>query len=192
MPVVRLGADVHDMATQSPTSISSATASARMLSALLRESANSHRGLSDDSRLRVADAISALILAVVTDRSSASVDTKTLTLFNRMARWLEEHLASSEDRLDSDTLGQVFHISSRRVRAIFAAHATSVSTFVKQRRLEIIRQDILNPQYSEQTIREIGHRHGFTDAASLSRAFSTQFGMSPKAYRKTHTGLTAL
>ena len=55
--------------------------------------------------------------------------------------------------------------------------------YVRVRRLEECRKDMLDFRHRAKTITEIAFGWGFSDAAHFSHAFRKQFGISPRAFR---------
>ncbi len=55
----------------------------------------------------------------------------------------------------------------------------TVSTWIRTRRLEQCRRDLLDPMLADRPVAAIAARWGFVDAAHFSRAFKTAFGVSP-------------
>jgi len=131
----------------------------------------------------VADSLVAAAHAVVADArrpGSAAI----MSLFHTFLLWIEEHL--TEDEVSADAIAGAHFLSTRYVRRVFAAHGATVSTVVRQRRLERIRTELLDPQQVRTPIGEIASRWGMRDAAVFSRAFAQQFGVSPRRYRALH------
>ena len=61
-----------------------------------------------------------------------------------------------------------------------------MSTWIRTRRLEQCRRDVLDPVLADRPVAGIAARWGFVDAAHFSRAFKTAYGVSPSEYRATH------
>ena len=78
-------------------------------------------------------------------------------------------------------------VSLRYLQKLFAMSGKTFSSYVRARRLERCRADLLSPLYAELSITEICYRWGFNASAHFSRAFREQFGRSPRDYRRKGT-----
>lgn len=76
-------------------------------------------------------------------------------------------------------------VSLRYLQKLFAMSGKTFSSYVRARRLERCRADLLSPLYAELSITEICYRWGFNASAHFSRAFREQFGQSPRDYRRS-------
>ena len=99
----------------------------------------------------------------------------------RVCRAIESHLGDAE--LQIDDIGRLEDLSTRYIQKLFQVGSTTFSDYLKSRRLERCRLDLANPSLAHITISELCFRWGFKDAAHFSRAFSTRYGQTPKAYR---------
>lgn len=85
--------------------------------------------------------------------------------------------------LSPGSIAAAHYISVRHLHALFAEHDTTVSTVIKQRRLEHARADLTDPSNSTKTVAAIAGRWGFVDAAHFSRVFKQHYGVSPSELR---------
>jgi AraC-like DNA-binding protein len=76
-------------------------------------------------------------------------------------------------------------ISHRSLYELFAGEDLQVSKWIKAQRLERIRRDLGDSLLSSWPITTIALRRGFKDFSHFSRAFRAQYGISPRAYRKS-------
>ncbi|MEV8358036.1 helix-turn-helix domain-containing protein [Microbacterium sp. NPDC076895] len=161
----------------------SATPSAPLLRALLEELSRLTVPPSLAAGAHVSDALIAAAHAVIADSrhpGSAAVTSR----FHAFVLWLEDHLA--DDGLSAEDVAQAHFVSTRYVRRVFAANGTTVSALIRQRRLEQIRNDLVDPAYRDTPIRTVAERWGLADPAVFSRAFARQFGLPPRRYRALH------
>ncbi|MFC7402312.1 helix-turn-helix domain-containing protein [Citricoccus sp. GCM10030269] len=187
VPLYRIGLEPGAMDALKALKISSSTVSASILASTLTTIAAHQRDLSTSAQLHYADALCSMVQAVVAEAQPDDVNTQHLTLFNRMARWIEDRIR--DENLTSERVAAAHHVSPRHVRAIFASNGTQVSTFVKERRLELARRDLSNPDLSHLSISQIAQQHGFCEPSIFSRGFRLQYGDTPSGYRKSNTRL---
>ncbi|KUN52998.1 hypothetical protein AQJ46_50555 [Streptomyces canus] len=76
------------------------------------------------------------------------------------------------------------HISVRQLHRLFLPQGTTVSEWIRHRRLEHCRRDLLDPRLAELPVHAVGARWGFRCAADFSRAFKTAYGTPPGDYRR--------
>lgn len=112
-------------------------------------------------------------------KSSTSVQTSIL---NRICQRIELRLG--EHDLSRATVARDEGISARYVQKLFENAGETFGHYLRVRRLERCRSDLLNPKYEDLSITEICYRAGFNDSAHFSRAFREQYGKSPRTYRK--------
>jgi acetamidase/formamidase/AraC-like DNA-binding protein len=106
---------------------------------------------------------------------------QTATL-HRICRKIEARLADPDLALAGIAAEE--RLSLRYLQKLFEAAGSSFGDYVRQRRLERCRLDLMNPLYARESITTICFRAGFNDAAGFSRAFSERFGEPPRRYRR--------
>ena len=102
-------------------------------------------------------------------------------LLQKITAYIDLHLASPE--LSPGTIAAAHYISTRHLHALFRQAETTVSTWIRERRLERCRADLLDPVLADRTVAAIASRWGFADAAHFSRVFKTAYGVSPSELR---------
>lgn len=75
-------------------------------------------------------------------------------------------------------------VSPRYVQRLFGANGETFSGYVRMRRLERCRLDLMSPQHAARSIPEIYNRWGFKGSTQFSRAFRKRFGASPRQMRR--------
>lgn len=106
-------------------------------------------------------------------------------LLHQVKAHIEAHL--SEPDLGPATVAAAHHLSVRLLYKLFAAQDETVAGWIRQRRLERIRHDLIHPERAGSSITAVAHQWGFTDSAHFSRVFKAAYGTSPGDYRRSTT-----
>jgi len=89
------------------------------------------------------------------------------------------------------TLGMVAQrerVSTRYLQKLFTEAGNNFSHYLRTRRLDRCRADLISPLHAELSISEICFRWGFNSSAHFSRVFHQEFGLSPRDYRRLGGG----
>lgn len=105
-------------------------------------------------------------------------------LMQQIRGHIDRHLASGD--LGPASIAAAHYISTRHLHGLFQEQGTTVSTWIRTRRLEQCRRDLIDPVLANRPVAAIAARWGFVDAAHFSRAFKSAFGVSPSEFRATH------
>lgn len=105
-------------------------------------------------------------------------------LVQRIRSYIDRNLASTN--LGPASIASAHFISTRHLHGLFQEQGVTVSTWIRTRRLEQCRRDLLDPMLADRPVAAVAARWGFVDAAHFSRAFKTAFGISPSEYRAAH------
>ncbi|QAY61661.1 helix-turn-helix domain-containing protein [Microbacterium protaetiae] len=104
-------------------------------------------------------------------------------LMQRIRAHIDRNLASTE--LSPGSIASAHFISTRHLHGLFQEQGMTVSTWIRTRRLEQCRRDLIDPVYADRPVAAIAARWGFVDAAHFSRAFKAAFDVSPSEYRNS-------
>jgi acetamidase/formamidase/AraC-like DNA-binding protein len=115
------------------------------------------------------------------DSLAGAAGSRAATL-HRICQQIETRLSDPE--LSSAQIIGAEGISVRYLQKLFESVGSSFGKYVRLRRLERCRSDLINPLYAHLPISDICFRWGFNDSAHFSRAFRERFGASPRAYRR--------
>ena len=85
---------------------------------------------------------------------------------------------------DPEPGGTSHFISVRRLHQLFESEGTTVSTWIRTRRLEHCRQMLDDPVHADRSVSEIGARWGLPDAPHFSRVFKAAYGVPPRQFRE--------
>jgi acetamidase/formamidase/AraC-like DNA-binding protein len=105
-----------------------------------------------------------------------------MSILNRICQIVEAHLGEAD--FSRATVARKEGISARYVQRLFENAGDTFGHYLRRRRLERCRSDLVNPALSHLSITEISFRWGFNDSAHFSRAFREEYGASPRGYRK--------
>jgi AraC-like DNA-binding protein len=143
-----------------------------------------HRGATDGALLsRALMDLLSVALAERLDRVTAlSRSTRRRALLVSVQGFIDRRLA--DPRLSPAHIAAAHHISLRLLHKLFAEQGTSVGTWIRERRLERCRRDLLDPALSDLPASAIAFGWGFADAAHFSRAFREEYGHPPGEYRR--------
>lgn len=78
----------------------------------------------------------------------------------------------------------VQHVSLRYLQKLFEEEQATVAGWIRQRRLERCRRDLLDPALGERPVSAIANRRGLPSPAHFSRAFRAAYGATPVEYRR--------
>jgi AraC-like DNA-binding protein len=99
----------------------------------------------------------------------------------QITAYIERHLGDAG--LAPGDIAAAHHVSTRQLHKLFHAQGTTVSGWIRERRLEHCRRDLLDARYASRPVASIGARWGYPDAAHFSRLFKGAYGLSPRDYR---------
>jgi AraC-like DNA-binding protein len=103
-------------------------------------------------------------------------------LFARVCTFVEARLTDPE--LSPREIANAHHVSLRSLQVLFQRKGTTVAKWIRQRRLERCRLDLLDPTLERLPVHAIARRWGFVNDSHFNRAFRTELGISPAAYRR--------
>jgi len=126
-------------------------------------------------------------LELINTMLSAILDVETAprnprdVLLHKIYAFINANLGSTY--LTPTSIAAAHYISVRHLHSLFAEQGTTVSTVIKQRRLEHAKADLTDPAHATRTVAAIASRWGFVDAAHFSRVFKQTYGYSPSELR---------
>lgn len=126
-----------------------------------------------------------LLAGVLAQRADAeeslTPETHGRALRARIHAFVEQHL--SDPDLCPQTLADAHHISLRQLHRLWAEEETTPAAWIRHRRLERCRRDLVSPRMRTAPVAEIAARWGFADPAHFSRTFRAAYGQTPRAFR---------
>jgi AraC-like DNA-binding protein len=119
-------------------------------------------------------------IATHLDAVELGKDALQATLFVRIMGYVQMHLQDPD--LGAGRIAAEHHISVRQLYRILAAEGVSLGDWIRTRRLEGARRDLVTV-FVHDSISTVARRWGFTDASSFARMFRTTYGVSPSEWR---------
>lgn len=126
-------------------------------------------------------ALDMLVSVLYSELQPERNDTASGALFRQATDYIDEHI--HDPNLRPGVVAEALYVSLRHLHTQFEGHGPTVANYIRYRRLELIRRDLADPRYAEDTIQKIGTRYGLLEASHVSRAFRAEYGESPSAYR---------
>jgi AraC-like DNA-binding protein len=134
---------------------------------------------------RLATALMDLLVVALAERldrvAAIAPDTRRRALLSSVQATIEQRL--DDPALSPATIAAAHHISLRYLYRLFEGQSTTVGGWIRARRLERARQDLLDPALSGWPVSAIGARRGLTDPSHFGRVFRAAYGLTPAAYR---------
>lgn len=137
----------------------------------------------DATKVRLAHSTLDLVTTMMAselDLEHANTDPHQV-LMQRICDYIDANLPSTD--LSPARIAAAHFISTRHLHGIFQKNGSTVSSWIRSRRLERCRRDLHNPLYAGRPVAAIAGRWGFVDAAHFSRVFKAKFGQAPSEYR---------
>jgi AraC-like DNA-binding protein len=102
-------------------------------------------------------------------------------LLQQVYAFMDEHLGVAT--LTPTEVAAAHHISLRQLHKLFQSEPFTVAEWIRQRRLERCRRDLLDPRQQTRPVSAIAARWGLPDAAHFSRIFKRAYGAPPTQFR---------
>jgi AraC-like DNA-binding protein len=163
--------------------ISRETVAGRALSRLLQSLYEEAEWMQEDEIAAALDTYFETLACASVKRGSLP-DTPQLSC--RIVQFINAHI--SEPTLRPCEVASAMGISVRHLHRVFSASGMTMADYIRLRRLEQCRDDLVNPHLQDRTITEIAFCRGFSDAAHFSHLFRKKFGVSARRFRAQATG----
>jgi AraC-like DNA-binding protein len=119
-------------------------------------------------------------LAARLDRDLHDED-KPRALLAHIYAYIDANLGDRD--LSPASIAAAHHISRRYLHKLFEPEPTTIAEWIRQRRLDRCRRDLLDPSLGERPVAAIATRWGLPHAAHFSRIFKDAYGCPPGEYR---------
>ncbi|MEV0305074.1 helix-turn-helix domain-containing protein [Streptomyces prasinus] len=171
------------------TRLDCGTGTGALLASFLRRLVADTRSYGPHDGVRLGAVLTDLAVATLAHHGEAEdalpVEIRHRALLADIHAFIDRHLGTRQ--LTPEAIAAAHHISVRHLHRLFRERGTTVGEWIRHRRLERCRQDLLTPACAELTVQAIGARWGFGHASEFSRAFRGAYGVPPGAYRR-HAG----
>lgn len=138
------------------------------------------------ARVRLSSVLLELLTVVVVERAEQIAQLpagqRDSSVLQRIQYFAETRLAASD--LTPTYLAKSHHISVRQLHNIFRKGGLTVSGWIRERRLEGWRRDLVKPQNRHKPVQAIAQKWGLRNSAHANRLFREMYGIAPAAYRK--------
>jgi AraC-like DNA-binding protein len=141
--------------------------------------------LGENDHAAVRRATLELLVAAMSHR----VDSPQRNLSARYIRQLQDYILENlhDENLTPTKIADENNMSFRYVHMLFAQVNVSVSSWIRQQRLERCQEDLCSRNYRSSSVSEIAYSWGFTDPTHFSRVFKQQYGLSPRDFRERNS-----
>jgi AraC-like DNA-binding protein len=138
----------------------------------------------------VENAIIDLVLAVIAERTSEPLAPESAEAGTRVRIRDFVLRRLSDPALGPQQIAGEFGISTRYLHRLFETEETSVAAFIRRERLKKAAQELHDPGMRQLDLKAIATRNGFAGTDQFGRAFKSQYGTSPRDYRRTEISNT--
>lgn len=132
---------------------------------------------------RLGTAVLDLVGSALAGRLDADtpVETRERVLALRVSAYIEKHLR--DPGLSPGSVAAANHLSIRALHRLFESRHATVAAWIRQRRLERARADLVDPTLRDRPVGAIGARWGMPNPSQFNRSFRAAFGAPPARYR---------
>ncbi len=183
IPRAALSVPSESVATLTATLIPIQRGAFRVLARIMRDLREDIGELSQRNRLTIAETLTELSEAVLRERLGSELSPAESGVFAEILAFVEHHLG--DPNLTPQVIASAHFMSVRSLQTLFQSREQSPSGWIRKRRLENCRRDLIRFQ-GEQSISAIAARWGFPDSGNFTRAFKKAFGLTPQEYRRRH------
>ena len=114
--------------------------------------------------------------------SSVPRAAKRRALLMQVLAYIEARLGDAD--LTPAAVAAAHHVSVRSLYSLFESQETTVAGWIRHRRLERCRRDLLDPGQCQVPVSTVAARWGLPSPAHFSRAFRAAYGLAPVEYRR--------
>ncbi|MBG7697875.1 helix-turn-helix domain-containing protein [Streptomyces sp. MC1] len=183
IPLCLLDASAADLGAVAHTHLSGGSGLASLVSQFLTALARTprHQRLTGGRRLALntADLVALLVGDVLRTRGPRSAPGGH-EMLARIQRHIQDNLMDPD--LAPESIARAHHISVRYLHKLFQFGGTTVSAWIRQRRLDGCRAEL---RARRRTVAAVAHSWGFASPSHFSRLFRQTYGITPKEWQAT-------
>lgn len=170
----------------SATHLSGRSGTGRILLDVLRAFLEESPRIEDSARVRLSGILLDLLAVVLSERieqpARPPADRRDSSTLQRIQHFVEVNLSASE--LTPSYLAEVHHISVRQLHKLFQKRGLTVSSWIRERRLEGWRRELVDPRNDHRSVHALARNWGLRNSAHANRLFREMYGITPAAYRR--------
>ncbi|WP_213980891.1 helix-turn-helix domain-containing protein [Sphingomonas sp. dw_22] len=182
LPAAELVASCSASALARPYRMSGHDGMAALTRSTLLTIARSADRFGDEDAVHAREMLTGAVRRMVDRERRTFVSVEQALPDRRIRAFIDARLADPE--LSPSQIATGCGISLRRLHRAFAGTEWSVCGWIRHRRLEHCRQDLLDPANDRLSITQIAFRWGFNDAAHFSRSFREAYRQAPRELRR--------
>ncbi len=129
----------------------------------------------------VVDLLGVALTAELAGADAAAAPAPGEALLAAIYAHVDEYLG--DPALTPSAIAAAHHISLRYLHKLFHSQGATVAGWIRRRRLERCRRDLLDPAQQTRTVGAIAAGWGMPNAAHFNRLFKATYGDSPARYR---------
>jgi AraC-like DNA-binding protein len=129
----------------------------------------------------ILDLLAAALAARLDRAQDVPPESRQRALLLRVHAFIEERLG--DPRLSPAGIAAAHYISVRYLYKLFETEQSTPADWIRRRRLDRSRRDLIDPALRDTPVSTIAERWGFTSAAHFSRIFRAEYGLPPSEYR---------
>jgi AraC-like DNA-binding protein len=160
---------------------------ASLVGHLLDAMASQLEGYEPANPARLAQHVVGLLALMWSDTLTAELGWSRSKLLERSKEFIEAHLSDID--LTPDRIAAAQHMSARNLHRLFESEGLTIGGWIRYRRLEHCRVDLVDGALKDVAVSHIAARWGLWEAAHFSRLFKATYGLSPRSYRVAYQSI---
>lgn len=183
-PHVRVGVSDTAMAAVAPALVTGSDGLGRIISPFLAGLGSGLDRLDAGTASQLTDNAMGLLRALLASRMdvTAVAASPEWQLRQGVFDFIDEHLA--DPGLSPPRVAMASYVSTRKLHSLFQELGTTVSIYIRSRRLEKCYLALSDPEQVGVTVAAVGARWGFPDAAHFNRVFKRAYRETPGEVRR--------